>query len=157
VSRSPRRNSATWPSRLGETGAKFYRISRRTAFADPLADLFTVSRTGGIGTETFLRTRHRSGGGELVIADPDEETAAYLRVLAGSRVFSTEPKCLSGDAPTRRDILQDALDREKESVVFYSSLRQAVTSYRGKEMLERITREELHHLQVLARELEASS
>ncbi|WP_026368555.1 ferritin-like domain-containing protein [Aminiphilus circumscriptus] len=143
---------------LEETGAKFYRNAAGLLSPGPLADLFNrLADWEDRHRDFFYELGFDTEAGEFVITDPDEETAAYLRVLAGSRVFSAEPKCLSGDAPTRRDILQDALDREKESVVFYSSLRQVVTSYRGKEMLERITREELHHLQVLARELEASS
>ncbi len=108
------------------------------------AALFAEMRRG-------LREEER----EVVSYDPDDQVLLYLRAYADSVVFpagSTGAATVSVEA-TPRAILRAALEREQESILFYSGMRAYIPVRLGAEKLERIIREEYSHVVMLRQQL----
>ena len=89
------------------------------------------------------------------VFDPDSQAVQYLQAMADSRVFDVDldPEKVLAGAETIEDILRIALGMEKDSVVFYQGIRDAVPEGLGKDKVTSIIKEEMWHITVLSREL----
>jgi len=90
------------------------------------------------------------------VADPDDQASAYLRAWADSHVFDvrTNPaERLTGKEKVE-DILQIAIGLEKDSIVFYLGMKDAVPERLGRGKIDEIIKEEMRHITSLSRELE---
>jgi len=89
--------------------------------------------------------------------DPENELAYYLQATADSVVFiaGQPPLAVLGERPTLEGILRVALAREKDSIVFYTGMRDYVPPRLGRERIERIIQEEVSHVAKLHRQLAA--
>jgi rubrerythrin len=85
------------------------------------------------------------------VFDPQGEAALYLRSLADTRVFF-EKKI---DTSSLKEILKAAIEAEKDSIVFYLGMKEAVPEKLGKQRLEGIIKEEMGHIRLLGKELVA--
>ncbi|MFZ0240054.1 MAG: ferritin family protein [Desulfobacterales bacterium] len=83
------------------------------------------------------------------VFDPDGEAALYLRALADTRVFF-EKKI---DVSSMEKILKAAIEAEKDSIVFYLGMKNAVPDKLGQDRIEGIIKEEMGHIRLLSREL----
>jgi rubrerythrin len=81
--------------------------------------------------------------------DPEDETSAYLRALADTRVFYE--KQITGTSI--EEILKTAINAEKDSIVFYLGMKDVVPPSLGKEKLNDIIKEEMGHIRLLSNEL----
>src|SRR5690606_24539457 len=97
--------------------------------------------------------RAQLGGAEKkpTVFDPDDDAVHYLRALADTRVFF-EKKI---DTSSMEAILKDAITAEKDSIVFYLGMRDAVPENMGRSRLDEIIQEEMGHIRLLSRELTA--
>jgi rubrerythrin len=94
---------------------------------------------------------------ELITFDPENEVALYLQAMASGHVFDLKKDMsaqLSGKETTE-DILNMAVQAEKESIAFYFGLKRFVPAARGKEKVEDIIDEEMKHIVVLNDKLAA--
>ena len=73
------------------------------------------------------------------VFDPDGEAALYLRALADTRVFFEKEI----DVTSLKKILKSAIEAEKDSIVFYLGMKEAVPEKLGKGRLDDIIREEM--------------
>lgn len=90
--------------------------------------------------------------------DPDGEAEMYLQAFADGHVFDTsvKPADRLDGAQSVPDILRMAIGLEKDSVVFYTGLRQLVPAALGKDRIKEIIREEMNHITTLSRQLAAA-
>ena len=75
----------------------------------------------------------------------------YLQVIADGHGFEGKKSVtdkLTGKE-SKREILEIAVEAEKNSVVFYSGLKELVSVNTGRDKVEKIIREELGHLALL--------
>ena len=75
----------------------------------------------------------------------------YLQVIADGHGFEGKKSVtdkLTGKE-SKREILEIAVEAEKNSVVFYSGLKELVSVNAGRDKVEKIIREELGHLALL--------
>ena len=88
--------------------------------------------------------------------DPNDEIALYLKATADNHVFikNSNMEALAAGCTTAADILNLALSFEKDSVVFYASVREAVAAGSGKAEVEQLMHEELTHIGFITRELQ---
>ena len=88
--------------------------------------------------------------------DPSDEIALYIKATADSHVFikNSNMETLAAECNSPREILNIALSFEKDSVVFYASVREAVAEDAGKAEIEQLIHEELTHIGFLTRELQ---
>ncbi|MCD6499302.1 MAG: ferritin family protein [Deltaproteobacteria bacterium] len=98
----------------------------------------------------FDDMRRDFAGRADLLADGDEETVRYLRAMAAGEVFGSleTPRLQPGVSLV--DVLQHALGREKDTVVFYTSLRYAMPAELGRDKLDAILKEEVGHVVLLS-------
>ena len=83
------------------------------------------------------------------VFDPDGEAALYLRALVDTRVFFEKQV----DVSSMEKILKAAIEAEKDSIVFYLGMKNAVPEKFGQDRIEGIIKEEMGHIRLLSREL----
>jgi len=88
--------------------------------------------------------------------DPDNETAHYLQAMA--EAHGTEGKISAefklGGNESITDIINIGINAERNSVCFYTGLKELVPSAAGKEQVDKIIKEELSHIAILLRKLQ---
>jgi rubrerythrin len=99
----------------------------------------------------FADMRKGLGSGEKqkTVFDPEGEAVQYLRALADTRVFFDKKI----DVSSLENILKDAITAEKDSIVFYLGMKEAVPENMGKQRLEGIIKEEMGHIRMLSGKL----
>jgi len=141
---------------MERNGAKFYRDAAETA-----ADASNKELLNGLSKmEEAHEKIFRSMRAELTAADkastvfdPEGEAALYLRALVDSRVFFKKEI----DVKSMVEILKSAIEAEKDSIVFYLGMKDAVPQKLGGERIEAIIKEEMGHIRLLSKELVARS
>ena len=137
---------------LERNGARFYR-SAAAAVADAEAKQFLL-RLADMEDDhekTFSRMRAQLSAAEKAptVFDPENDSVQYLRALADTRVFYEKPI----DTSSLTAILKDAITAEKDSIVFYLGMRDAVPADLGRQHLDDIIKEEMGHIRLLSKEL----
>jgi rubrerythrin len=87
--------------------------------------------------------------------DPDGQAQLYLQAFADRHVFDTRVKpaeVLTG-RETTEDILRTAIGLEKDSIVFYLGIKDAMANPKGKERVQAIVQEEMKHVSTLSKKL----
>ncbi len=139
---------------LERNGAKFYRTAAE-AVKDPKSSEFLRKLAGmeEVHEQTFAKMRKQLGASEkaATVFDPNGEAVDYLRALANTRVFF-EKKI---DTGSMLAILKDAITAEKDSIVFYLGMRDAVPENLGRGHLDNVIKEEMGHIRLLSKELAA--
>ena len=89
-------------------------------------------------------------------SDPENQGPAYLRAWADRQVFDVRSnpaeKITGREGP--EDILKMAIGLEKESVVFYLGMKNAVPERLGKARVDELIQEEMSHIGLLSKELQ---
>ena len=83
------------------------------------------------------------------VFDPQGDAMNYLRALADTRVFFDKKI----DVSSLEHILKDAIQAEKDSIVFYLGMKEAVPENLGKSRLDNIIKEEMGHIRMLSAKL----
>ncbi len=91
------------------------------------------------------------------VFDPNDETAMYLKAVADSNIDEGSPKVASEMAgkETLDEILKMAIELEKGAILFYLGIKDMVPERLGKDMIERIIKEEQSHVVTLSNRLKA--
>ncbi len=98
-----------------------------------------------------LPTRDESGS-----VDPTGEAASYLRALVRGKFFDANagPGSYFTHRESVRDILLTAIGLEKETITFYTGVKELLTDEKDKQAVEQIIREEMHHISRLGGQLQ---
>ncbi len=143
---------------IERNGAKFYRKAAADtsdkAAKKMLLDL-AVMEDGHLEIFQAMRRKLTDKEKEPVVYDPDNEAAQYLQAMAdmhGCEGKISPTKELTGKE-TLREIIEVALNAEKESVVFYFGLKNFVPDIAGKSRVEKIINEEIGHINALNQRL----
>jgi len=148
--------------RIERNGAKFYRTAAEAiSEASIRRRLVELAAWEEEHEKTLAAMRAQLTAEERTPTafDPDEQSGLYLAAMADRRVFdvSSDPTALLTCKETLAEILQGALGREKDSVVFYTGMLEYVPKRLGKDRIEGIIREEMGHIALLSKELRALS
>ena len=137
---------------LERNGAKFYR-NAADGISDPAGKALLIKLAG---MEDEHEKRFHSLRATLTekektstVFDPQNEAVLYLRALADTRVFFEK------EAPgtSMREILKSAIEAEKDSIIFYLGMKDAVPEKLGRDKIEAIIKEEMGHIRLLSSEL----
>jgi len=145
---------------IERNGASFYRKAARNTENEEHRKLLTDLADMEVGHEkTFseMKASLTPGERESKDYDPENQAAAYLRMIADGNVFDyrKDPsQMLTGDE-TISDVLSTAIGLEKDSVVFYMGIKEMVPERLGKQRIEEIIKEEMSHITLLSRQLAA--
>ena len=149
---------------IERNGAAFYRKAARTpSLARAAQILRQLADMEDSHAETFARMREdiwRQNPGWLpkfFDAEGENLAARYLRAIAEGLVFDLKqnPSEMLAGSPTPEQVLNFAITLEKDSIVFYLGVKDAVPEELGQAHIDRIIREEMSHITLLSRELAA--
>ncbi len=145
---------------IERNGAKFYRGA---------AELFDDSRVRNL----FLQLADWETSHEQVFADMKNELIAQgpelsafetesdvifdAQSMAGLAVFgnSLGPVAELTGKETITDILKSAIEKEKDSIIFYTGLKAFVPAGAARDKIAGIIKEEMHHVRILKQSMEA--
>lgn len=133
------------------TAAKYTQDEKAKELLNNLAEMEVTHEKTFTEMKNNLTPEERQGKDY----DPAHAAAAYLHEVARGNVFDIgkDPsKNLTGEESLER-ILETALGMEKESVVFYISMKDMVPPHMGAERINDIINEELSHIVALSRHL----
>jgi rubrerythrin len=137
---------------MERNGGKFYRTAAdSTPDSDNKEFLLELAAMEDAHEETFKAMRAELTGQEKesTVFDPEGEAALYLRALADTRVFFEKEL----DVTSMKQILKSAIEAEKDSIVFYLGMQEAVPQKFGRARLDHIIKEEMGHIKLLSRKL----
>jgi len=139
---------------LEKNGGKFYRsAAESTNEPDNKKFLLELAAMEDQHELTFKAMRAELSGKEKesTVFDPDGEAALYLRALADTRVFFEKEM----NVTSMKAILKSAITAEKDSIVFYLGMKEAVDESLGKGRIDHIIKEEMGHIKLLSGKLVA--
>lgn len=92
-----------------------------------------------------LRSKDSEQRGDLVNW---QEAASYLKTIAGTHIFNKQGAAikLAVDAKDEAGIIQNAIQFEKDTLLFFHSLCRSVTDEKSQKVLNRIIDEEVSHV-----------
>ena len=137
---------------LERNGAKFYNDAARGDINPSHKKLLLKFAAMEVEHEkTFKKMKAELNEKEKAstVFDPQGEALMYLRALADTRVFF-EKKI---DLTSMKEILKSAIEAEKDSIVFYLGMKDAVPEGLGKGKIDNIIKEEMGHIRLLSKEL----
>jgi rubrerythrin len=141
---------------MERNGAKFYRDAAENAADSANKELLMgLSKMEEAHEKMFesMRAELTAADKTSTVFDPSGEAALYLRALVDSRVFFKKEI----DVKSMVEILKSAIEAEKDSIVFYLGMKEAVPQNLGRNRLEAIIREEMGHIRLLSKELVAQT
>ncbi|MGB2807923.1 MAG: ferritin family protein [Sedimentisphaerales bacterium] len=139
---------------IERNGVKFYRrASANSPDEETRQMLLDMAVMEDEHLKIFQQMREELSGREkeAMVFDPDNQSALYLQAMADARGYEgkiTPAKELTGNE-TPKEIIEIALNSEKESVVFYFGLKGLVSVKAGRDKVEVIIVEELGHITTL--------
>lgn len=146
---------------IERNGARFYRKAAE-AIQDSRAGkrLLDLAAMEDAHEKVFADMRADLSGKEQepTASDPWGDSALYLQGIADGSVFDVKrdlSEWLTGKE-SKEDILRAAIGHEKDSIVFYTGVKDMVPEELGKDRIDAIIREEMGHLALLSSELASS-
>jgi len=132
-------------------GGRFYRQAAETTEGETRDLLLRLAAMEDEHLEVFTRLKDKLG--PSMAFDPDKEGARYLQFLTEGKVFP-----ISGDQKltgkeTAEEILGLAIGFEKETVVFFTGIRDAVQGEEAKRSVAVLINQEMGHVADLSARL----
>ena len=143
---------------IERNGAKFYRKAAKNTSDDKIKTMLLGLAAMEDGHElTFITMRKELSADdkEPTVYDPDNQAALYLQMMAdsyGGEGKKSPTEELTGNESIK-EILNIALNSEKDSVVFYMNMRGFIKSQEGKDEIKTIIDEEISHINLLNEKL----
>ncbi|MBN1796275.1 MAG: ferritin family protein [Sedimentisphaerales bacterium] len=143
-------------------GAKFYHKAAQKAPDSDTKDFFnSMAGMEENHLKIFKEMRKELSDAEKgqTVYDPEDEAILYLKAMADAKGWEgmiTPTKEFTGNE-SMKEIIEIALNSEKESVVFYYGLKSMVPAQAGRDKVEKIIKEELGHIRILLGYLEKAS
>ncbi len=144
---------------IERNGARFYRKAAESTEGETRDFLLRLADMEDDHEKAFeaMRAEFARAVVEPTVFDPDDEAALYLQAVADGKVFGSDPsEALSGNESIK-DVLTIAVGLEKDSVIFYQSMKDAASKVIGSKSLDAIIKEEIGHILDLNQKLKAIS
>ncbi|MDR2141366.1 MAG: ferritin family protein [Deltaproteobacteria bacterium] len=140
---------------IEENGLEFYQKAAEIIGSGPVADLFRAlaeeEKTHKSLFIDFLASVKDQGP---TVFDPENETDAYLKMMADLHVFRQKPGAVAealATVKTAREALKLAINFEKDTVIFFVELKAAVGEQADRLEVDKLIFEEASHIRKLAR------
>lgn len=143
---------------IERNGGRFYRAAAEK-FPTVRKLLTELAEWEAVHERTFAQMRAElpSGDADPPVFDPDDQAQMYLRVMADGHVFNVnvDPAEQVAGRDTPEDILKMAIGVERDSIAFYVGLKESVSHAAGKDKVDAIIKEEMQHVAILKKQLDA--
>ena len=139
---------------IERNGAKFYRKAAASAGEATKEMFLDLAKMEDDHEKTFVGFRAELAEGERkpTVFDMDEQVALYLQAVADGEVFADDPSEALTGTESVADILTTAIGLEKETIVFYQSIKPMVKRPAGQEKLDWIIMQEYGHAAMLTKQ-----
>ena len=143
---------------IERNGAAFYRSAAELFGSADASGLFRKLASWELKHEAIFAAMRKQLGGEdreLSSFDPDD-VPLDAKAMAGLAVFGLRPDPavqLTG-SETQPEVLNMAIQKEKDSIVYYIGLKEFVRGEGEKDKIDDIIDEEMHHIRIIAESLE---
>ena len=143
---------------IERNGARLYRKAAESASSEEGCEFFqslAAMEDGHLGT--FQSMRKHLMAGKVETYDPQGQAYLYLKAIADLRGYEGKKNLvqeLTG-RESRKEILEIALNAEKESVFLYYGMKDLLPSADDRETVSKIIKEELSHITLLLTELKS--
>jgi len=145
---------------IERNGAKFYRRAAGSAAKGAEKILLDLAAREEEHEKTFAAMRAGLSDGErkAPLFQKTDDAAAYLQAWADGHVFDVRRDPTAGltGKETIQQILMMAIGMEKDSIVFYLGMKEAVPEKQGRAAVDKIIKEEMGHMALLSRQLGSS-
>ncbi len=147
---------------IERNGAKFYARAAEIVDAEAVKKLLTDLVEWERGHEKLfasMRAELTDEEKRSTAHDPDGEAELYLQAMADAHVFKAGPEADSDPAvglsgkESAEEIINTAIGKEQESILFYAGLAKLIPARLGNERVQKIIDEEIGHVAYLKREL----
>jgi len=143
---------------IERNGAKFYRAAAEK-FPEVSQLLLELAAMEDRHEKTFAAMREELSGTEAepIVFDPDGQAQMYLQAMADDHVFNlkSDPVNQLGNLDTPDEVMKTAMGLERDSIAFYTGLKESVSRKAGKDKVEGIIKEEMNHIVILSQKMEA--
>jgi len=143
---------------IERNGAKFYRAAAKK-FPDVSQLLLELAAWEDKHEKTFKAMRSELAGTEAepLVFDPDDQAQLYLRAMADEHIFNlkSNPVDELSNLKISEEVLKFALGIERDSIAFYTGLKESVSRKAGKDKVEAIIKEEMNHVATLSQQMAA--
>lgn len=140
-------------------GAEFYRKAAGLFEEEKLRELFfNLAEWEDNHEKTFadMKKAITEDMTEALFFDPDDYMSANPQVMAGLAAFAIRPNPAAElrGIENREEILRNALQKEKDTIVFYRGLKNFARDGGAKKKIAEIIKEEKRHVRMLKQSLE---
>ncbi len=144
---------------IERNGAAFYRKAAQQ-FAEPAVreELLDLALMEEEHEATFELLKERLLGvapGASDLFESDTEAVAYLESFTQGRIFdmSKDTGPAAGQTLTLIDVLRQAIEKERDSVMFYLGMKNLIPASEGADKIDSIIKQEMSHIGILQRRL----
>ena len=143
---------------IEENGRKFYEEIRQNIEGDEIKELFADLALQEVEHKSkfeMLLAQLPPESRSSTVWDPDNELDQYIKVMADDHVFVSSAGVQKQVDAIRdaTDALQLAIEFEKDSILFFLSLEEAMSGKMDQELIKSLVKEEQEHLRRLTLEL----
>jgi len=129
--------------------AFYHEATKHKGLDDKSLNLLTNLRDQELNHEKiFLALRDNEDMKNLTLTQDWELVASYLKTITDSRIFNTENAAIrvATNAKDVKDILDYAIQFEKDTLLFFHSVKDALTNSKAQSAVARIIHEEISHV-----------
>ena len=143
---------------IEKNGREFYLAAAAKTTDTDLKKLFSELATWETRHATLFESLRSNLPADVKndnIYDPENNIHLYLKSVADNTIFvqGNEMEKVVSTCNSAVEILEKALTFEKESVVFYTSMKEIVPGELGKSEIDKLVLEELFHVGQLTKEI----
>lgn len=143
---------------IERNGAAFYRkAAAHNADAEVRRELTELAAMEDGHEATFTEMKRDLVGNEEQVAwfDVECDAVTYLQNFADGQVFdlTKSPGAFPAATASLPETLRFALDRERDSVVFFLGMRELMPAADGRSKVDSIIKQEMGHITLLGRRL----
>ena len=144
---------------IERNGAKFYRRAAELFDDSRVHNLFLQLADWEVAHEQVfadMRNELIAQGPEIGTFETDSDVIFDARSMAGLAVFgnSIGPSAELTGKESVTDVLRIAIEKEKDSIIFYTGLKDFVSVKTAKDKIADIIKEEMRHINILKQSLE---
>ncbi len=145
--------------RIESNGVKYYRRAAELVKDEPSKKLMNdLADMEVVHEQVFAQMQKGLSGDELgeTMYDPHDDAYTFLKGMADKYVFDPkeDPQNVLTDDADAKKILSAAIQREKDSIIFYEGIKVMVPQKFGGARLDEIIAQEIGHVMILTRHLE---
>jgi rubrerythrin len=140
--------------RIETNGKQFYETMAKNTLDPSVKGLFLeLSRWESQHQQFFenLRKALPHSAKREILFDPQGESSLYMQAMAESHVFikSKDIHGMASKCKTPQEALDFAIIFEKDSVVFFTTMKRVVPEHLGKDKIDLLINEEIKHISIL--------